>query len=83
MKNTHNIEHMMVSQRKKLTRWVRSVIIGIEDETVCSQEVEVAMDLEEELNTTEESLVQMHGKKGEVGGGSQTASSTDPIRGDG
>lgn len=50
---------MIDSQRKELTRWARGVIIGIEDETVCPQEVEVALNLKEKLNTIEENLVQM------------------------
>jgi hypothetical protein len=40
---------MIDSQRKELTRWARGVIIRIEDETVCPQEVEVALNLKEEL----------------------------------
>ena len=53
------VERMIDSQRKELTRWARGVIIGIEDETVCPQEVEVALNLKEKLNTIEENLVQM------------------------
>ena len=49
----------MVNQHKELTRWVRDVIVGIEDETVCPQEVELALNLKEELNAREENLVQL------------------------
>jgi len=50
---------MMVNQHKELTRWVRDVIVGIEDETVCPQEVELALNLKEELSAREENLVQL------------------------
>jgi hypothetical protein len=35
------------------------VILGIEYETVCPREVELALNLKEELNAIEENLVQM------------------------
>ena len=50
---------MVVSQHKELTRWVRDVIVRIGDETVCPQEVELALNLKEELNAMEENLVQL------------------------
>ena len=49
----------MVSQHKELARWVRDVVIGIEDNSVSPQEVELAMNLKEELNAIEDNLVQM------------------------
>ena len=48
----------MVNQHEEHARWVRDVIVGIEDETVCPQEVELALSLKEELNAMEENLVQ-------------------------
>ena len=50
---------MMVSQHKELTRWIRDVVIGIEDNSVSPQEVELAMNMKEELNAIEDNLVQM------------------------